>query len=78
MSEPAQVDEDGFAVGARPLCPFCSKPWTAKMMDMFETCAITIGYYGDPEDVHITIDIKCDGCDRVIYRKEVTEWPDRR
>jgi hypothetical protein len=65
------IDADGFAVGSRPLCPFCSKPWTAEMMQMLEACSVNLGYYGDPESVDLTIDITCDGCARLIYRKEV-------
>jgi hypothetical protein len=67
-----EVDDAGFAVGARPLCPFCSKPWGDGMMDLFERCHVATGYYGDPEDIEATIDITCDGCNRTIYRKEVT------
>lgn len=68
-----ELDEDGFAVGARPLCPFCSKTWSAKMMDLFTQCEISTGYYGDIEGVEVIIDITCDGCDRLIYRKEVDD-----
>lgn len=68
-----EVDESGFNVAARPLCPFCSKPWSVEMMGMFEECSVVRGYYGDFEGVDITIDISCDGCERLIYRKEVTQ-----
>lgn len=68
------LDDDGFAAGARPLCPFCSKPWSARMMRLFEECSINTGYYGDPEDVDVTINITCDGCERLIYRKEISTW----
>lgn len=65
------LDEDGFAKGSRPLCPFCSRPWSAKMMDLFEQCSVSTGYYGDPEEIEGVIDITCGGCERTIYRKEV-------
>lgn len=68
------LDEEGFAVGARPLCPFCSKPWSAKMMGQFHDTQIENGYYGDVDGVKATIDITCDGCTRLIYRKEVEVW----
>lgn len=68
----AVLDDDGFAVGARPLCPFCSKAWSARMMNLFADCEVSTGYYGDVEGVDVTIDISCDGCDRLIYRKEVS------
>lgn len=66
------VDADGFAEGARPLCPFCSKAWSAKMMDMFAEAGVTTGYYGDPERIEAVINITCDGCERPIYRKEIS------
>lgn len=69
--DPDATDEAGFNVSARPLCPFCSKPWSDGMMDVYvssggggcETC----GYGGEGS---ATIDIVCDGCSRLIYRKE--------
>jgi hypothetical protein len=68
MADTAELDADGFAKGARPLCPFCSKPWTGRMMDLeygaaqyYESCGCES--YG-------TLDITCDGCNRLIYRKE--------
>ncbi len=65
------LDDEGFAVGSRPLCPFCSKPWSACMMGRFENSKLDTGYYGDVYGVETTIDITCDGCERLIYRKEV-------
>lgn len=67
-----EVDESGFNIAGRPLCPFCSQPWTARMMHMLDECAIQSGYYGDIEGVDLTIDITCDGCERLIYRKEIS------
>lgn len=62
-----EVDADGFAKGARPLCPFCSKPWSAAMMHTSEE-----GYsYESCGEQTVTLDIVCDGCERLIYRKEV-------
>lgn len=73
MSED-DLDGEGFAKGARPLCPFCSKPWSAKMMGQMVECDVSIGYYGDPDGVTAHIDIECDGCERPIYRKEVQPY----
>lgn len=65
-----EVDETGFNAAARPLCPFCSARWTDKMMDVYieegdggcPTCG--------PDPATVTIDITCEACDRLIYRKE--------
>lgn len=62
-------DEHGYV--ARPLCPFCSKPWGDAMMDVYVSSGgggcDTCGYGGEGS---ATIDIECDGCGRLIYRKE--------
>lgn len=49
------------------LCPFCSTPWTEKMIDVYglSTGCDTCGDYS------ITLDIHCESCKRLIYRKEV-------
>ena len=71
------LDDEGFAVGARPLCPFCSRAWSARMMEMFAEASALSGYYGEPSGVELVIDISCDSCDRLIYRKEVQdEFPE--
>ena len=72
--EAVDVDGDGFAKGARPLCPFCSKPWSAHMMDQAVEASAEEGYYGGIESISAVIDIHCDGCARLIYRKEVQAY----
>ena len=67
-----QLDHSGFNVEARPLCPFCSKAWSDTMIERFAECSLEIGYYDDVERVDVTIDITCDGCERLIYRKEIS------
>lgn len=63
---------DGFAPGARPLCVFCSAPWTDEMIHIYDIDA----RHGDdsydfgPEDQRATLDITCSSCGRLIYRKE--------
>lgn len=65
------VDDDGFVKGSRPLCPFCSKPWSKEMVQVLDLYASegcdTCGYGGGIDG---TVDITCDGCGRLIYRKE--------
>jgi hypothetical protein len=64
---------DGFAPGARPLCPFCNAPWTDEMITVLNQTEVEIGYYGDAcgVDTSTQIDITCEACERLIYRKEV-------
>ena len=68
------LDAEGFAVGARPLCPFCSKAWSDSMIEALDLQASagcdTCGYGGYIEG---RIDITCSGCGRLIYRKEFRE-----
>lgn len=54
----------------KPLCPFCSHPWTDDMVKVFtessggcETC----GYGGYTS---YELDITCEECGKLIYRKE--------
>ena len=66
------VTTDGFARGPRPLCPFCSAPWTDDMINVFDIDARHGhgSYDFGPEDQRATIDITCTSCERLIYRKE--------
>lgn len=66
---------NGFADGARILCPFCSAPWTEAMIKIYDIDARhgEGSYDMGPEDQQATIDITCENCDRLIYRKEYRE-----
>jgi len=64
-----ESEKSSFIV--RPLCPFCSKPWTDDMIKVLDvsqsggcdTC-------GHGATTTATVDITCDSCKRLIYRKE--------
>jgi hypothetical protein len=69
------LDEAGYT--RRPLCPFCSAPWSDDMVSVMDLSSSgggceTCGY---GEEVRATVDITCDECERLIYRKEVRDYP---
>ncbi len=70
--EVEEVDADGFAKGARPICVFCNTPWTADMMAVYAEAEEEGDYYGGSYVVGVecAIDITCSSCERLIYRKE--------
>lgn len=68
MSSKQEPDASGYVM--RPLCPFCSAPWTDDMIDVeasasegCDTCGWGGGAYGE-------VRIVCASCDRLIYVKE--------
>ncbi len=69
---PRRAKEPKSDFTARPLCPFCSKPWTDDMIRVFDIDAQhgEGSYDFGPEDQRATIDITCTSCERLIYRKE--------
>ena len=62
----------GFVPGPKPLCPFCSEPWTDDMIRVFEIDAMhgEGSYDLGPEDERATAEISCGTCDRLIYRRQ--------
>ncbi len=64
---PEELDQAGFVKGTRPLCPFCSAPWTDNMIKIeayagyCDTCDIGTG---------AEVTIVCESCNRLIYSKD--------
>lgn len=59
-------DEKGFEPGARPLCVFCSAPWSDDMIKV----EIDTACYDSGCSVSASVEIKCENCKRLIYSKE--------
>lgn len=82
MDDEPEVDADGFAKGARPICVFCNAPWTSGMMAIYAEAEEEGDYYGGSYVVGVEccIDITCENCERLIYRKEYSvrnrSWSD--
>lgn len=55
---------------AKPLCPYCSEPWTDEMI------RLEVDEYGGlcpscgPESPDIILEIICSKCKKLIYKKE--------
>lgn len=62
------VDPHGFNAERRPLCPFCSKPFGDDMIEAYY--GASGGYESSGPEPYGHVDITCDGCNRLIYRKE--------
>lgn len=65
--EEAALDPHGYAE-VRPLCPFCSKPFGDQMIDIYH--GASTGYESSGPEAYGHVDITCDGCGKLIYRKE--------
>ena len=54
----------------RPLCPFCSAPWTDDMIECEATSSGGCDTCGFGETTSGTIRINCHSCGRLIYQKD--------
>jgi hypothetical protein len=67
----AELKQDAAGFFARPLCPFCSKPWSDEMIQIFDIShSAGCDTCGHGSKTTVTINITCDGCKRIIYSKE--------
>lgn len=63
--------ERGKGFTQPPLCPFCSAPWTEDMVKVLNVSASEgCDSCGFDAVVSATVDITCESCGRLIYRKE--------
>lgn len=55
------------------LCPFCNAPYTAEMLTELEgsTGCVSCGE-GGTVYIEAVIEIKCQKCNKIVYRKEVS------
>ena len=67
----------------KPLCVFCSAPWTDDMVKISAQAEIEWGYYPDDgsiQEIEVKVDIVCSSCGKLVYRKECTQrggwWPE--
>lgn len=68
------ADDDKNSPPPPPLCVFCSAPWTDDMLKVMARAEVESGYYeGDwsVEGCDVKIDVVCQTCNRLVYRKEV-------
>ena len=57
-----------------PLCVFCNTPWTDEMLNVYVKGDIERGYYEGDFSImgyDAVIDVTCESCGRLVYRKEV-------
>jgi hypothetical protein len=52
------------------LCPFCSAPWSEENIRTYDLDAADQCDSGRFEPENCTIEIACNSCKRVMYRKE--------
>jgi hypothetical protein len=52
------------------VCPFCNAKWTGEMVKELYKSAEGCESCGFGEEYTYTIEIKCEACGKVIYRKE--------
>jgi len=53
-----------------PLCVFCSKPWSSSMMNVEAYASYGCETCGYGREITGTVEIHCDHCARLVYKKE--------
>ena len=73
-----QSGQLGSKYELKVFCPFCSSEYTASMLHQleFSEASYTTNCVG--EKIYGYIDIVCDNCKRLVYRKEVSETREGR
>jgi len=52
------------------ICPFCNKEWTAKMETEYTVISEGCDTCGYGAKAVVTVEIRCDNCGKIVYRKE--------
>ena len=68
MDDRRLPDSAGYVL--RPLCPFCSAPWTDDMIKVEAEAASGCDTCGFGGGTHGEVRINCASCTRLIYIKE--------
>lgn len=53
------------------LCPFCNQQYTATMINELFGIGGGCESCGNGAEVTGNIDIRCDNCEKIVYRKEI-------
>ena len=63
------VRQDKIPDELKILCPFCNAPYTANMEAELEGSSTGCTTCGFGSYTEVNIEITCDNCNRVVYRK---------
>lgn len=63
---------EGFVEDGRPICVFCNAKWTDAMIRVYDVDAAhgEGSYDYGPEDQTASVEIICESCHRLIYKKQ--------
>jgi len=56
-----------------PLCVWCKAPWDDDMLKVYCEADVTFGDYGSVDGIETTIDVTCNSCNRLVYRKHIQQ-----